>query len=36
MHRWASDIDVCYSDIGRKYIRLKTVIPILEEFRYRH
>jgi hypothetical protein len=36
-HRWAStstsisaisDIDICYSDIGRKYVGLKTVIPI--------
>ncbi len=44
-HRWAStsflmsaisDIDICYSDIGRKYVRLKSVIPISEEFRYRH
>jgi hypothetical protein len=44
-HRWAStsilmlaisDIDFCYSDIGRKYVGLKTVIPISEEFRYRH
>ncbi len=31
-----SDIDICYSDIGRKYVRLKTVIPISEGFRYRH
>jgi hypothetical protein len=29
-------IDICYSDIGRKYVGLKTVIPISEEFRYRH
>ncbi len=36
-HRWAStsilmsaisDIDICYSDIGDKYVRLQTVIPI--------
>jgi hypothetical protein len=31
-----SDIDICYSDIGRKYVGLKTVIPISEGFRYRH
>jgi hypothetical protein len=31
-----SDIDICYSDIGRKYFGLKTVIPISEGFRYRH
>jgi hypothetical protein len=30
------DIDICYSDIGRKYVGLKTVIPISEGFRYRH
>jgi hypothetical protein len=45
MHRWAStsismsaisDIDICYSDIGRRYVGLKTVIPISEGFRYRH
>jgi hypothetical protein len=44
-HRWAStsilmsaisDIDICYSDIGDKYVGLKTVIPISEVFRYRH
>jgi hypothetical protein len=44
-HRWAStstsmsaisDIDICYSDIGRKYVGLKTVIPISEGFWYRH
>jgi hypothetical protein len=46
-HRWAStsismsaisdtDIDICYSDIGDKYVRLKNVIPISEHFRYRH
>ncbi len=43
--RWAStsvlmsaisDIDICYSDIGRKYVGLKTVIPISEGFRYRY
>jgi hypothetical protein len=31
-----SDIDICYSDIGDKNVGLKTVIPILEVFRYRH
>jgi hypothetical protein len=31
-----SDIDICYSNIGDKYIGLKIVIPILEVFRYRH
>jgi hypothetical protein len=31
-----SDINICYSDIGRKYVGLKTVIPISEGFRYRH
>ncbi len=31
-----SDIDICYSDIGDKYVGLKNVIPISEEFRYRH
>ncbi len=31
-----TDIDICYSNIGRKYVRLKTVIPISEESRYRH
>jgi hypothetical protein len=31
-----SDIDICYSDIGDKYVRLENVIPILEVFRYRH
>jgi hypothetical protein len=44
-HRWAStstsisaisDIDICYSDIGRKYAGLKTVIPISEGFQYQH
>jgi hypothetical protein len=44
-HRWVStstlisaisDIDICYSDIRRKYVGLKTVIPISEGFRYRH
>jgi hypothetical protein len=29
-----SDIDICFSDIGRKYVGLKTVIPISEGFRY--
>ncbi len=45
MHRWAStsismsaisDIDICYSDIGDKYVGLKNVIPISEVFQYRH
>jgi hypothetical protein len=45
MHRWAStsismsaisDIDICYSDIGDKYVGLKNIIPISEVFRYRH
>jgi hypothetical protein len=31
-----SDIDICYSDIGDKYVKLKNVIPISEVFRYRH
>jgi hypothetical protein len=31
-----SDIDIYYSDIGRKYVGLKTVIPISEGFLYRH
>ncbi len=31
-----SDINICYSDIGRKYVGLKTVIPISEGFWYRH
>ncbi len=31
-----SDIDICYSDIRRKYVGLKTIIPISEQFRYRH
>jgi hypothetical protein len=31
-----SDIDICYSDIGDKYVGLKNVIPISEVFRYRH
>jgi hypothetical protein len=31
-----SDIDICYSDIGDKYVGLKTVIPISEVFRYQH
>jgi hypothetical protein len=31
-----SDIDISYSDIGDKYVRLKNVIPISEVFRYRH
>ncbi len=30
------DIDICYSDIGDKYVGLKNVIPILEVFRYQH
>ncbi len=44
-HRWVStstlmsaksNINICYSDIGRKYVGLKTVILISEGFRYRH
>jgi hypothetical protein len=31
-----SDIDICYSDIGDKYVGLKNIIPISEVFRYRH
>jgi hypothetical protein len=31
-----SDIDICYSDIGDKYVGLENVIPISEMFRYRH
>ncbi len=31
-----SDIDICNSDIGDKYVGLKNVIPISEMFRYRH
>jgi hypothetical protein len=31
-----SDIDICYSDIGDKYVGLKNVIPISEVFRYQH
>jgi hypothetical protein len=31
-----SDIDICYSDIGDKYVGLKNVIPISEVFQYRH
>ncbi len=31
-----SDINICYSDIGRKHVGLKTVILISEGFRYRH
>ncbi len=31
-----SDIDICYSDIGDKYVGLKNVILISEVFRYRH
>ncbi len=31
-----SDIDICYSDIGDKYVGLKNVIPISEVFRYWH
>jgi hypothetical protein len=42
-HRWAptlillsaiSDIAICYSDIGDKYVGLKNVIPISEVFQY--
>ncbi len=47
-HRWALasflmlaiyptfDNDICYSDIGEKHVGLKTVILILEVFRYWH
>jgi hypothetical protein len=44
-HRWAStssfmlaisDIGISYSDIGTKYVRLNPLIPISEEFWYRH
>ncbi len=31
-----SDIDISYSDIGTKYVRLNPLIPISEEFWYRH
>jgi hypothetical protein len=31
-----SDIDICYSDIGDKYVGLKNVILISEVFLYRH
>jgi hypothetical protein len=31
-----SDIDISYSDIGTKYVGLNPLIPISEEFRYRH
>ncbi len=31
-----SDIDICYSDIGDKYVGLKSVILISKVFRYRH
>jgi hypothetical protein len=31
-----SDINICYSDIGEKYVGLTNVIPISEVFRYRH
>ncbi len=31
-----SDIDICYSDVGDKYVGLKNIIPISEVFRYRH
>jgi hypothetical protein len=31
-----SDIEICYSDIGDKYVGLKNVITISEVFRYRH
>ncbi len=31
-----SDIVICYSDIGDKYVGLKNITPILEVFRYRH
>jgi hypothetical protein len=44
-HRWAStlismsaisDIDICYSDIGDKYVGLNNIIPISEVFWYWH
>ncbi len=44
-HRWALtsismsaifDIDICYSDIGDKYVGLINVILLSEMFRYRH
>ncbi len=44
-HRWAStsisisvisDIDICYSGIGDKYVGLKNVILISKVFQYRH
>ncbi len=31
-----SDIDICYSDIGDKYVGPKNIVPISEVFRYRH
>ncbi len=31
-----SDIDISYSDIGTKYVGLNPLIPISEEFQYRH
>jgi hypothetical protein len=31
-----SDIDICYSDTGEKYVGLKNTIPISEVFQYRH
>jgi hypothetical protein len=31
-----ADIDICYYDIGDKYVGLKNVIPISEVFQYRH
>jgi hypothetical protein len=31
-----SDIDISYSYIGTKYVGLNPLIPISEEFRYRH
>jgi hypothetical protein len=30
----STDIDICYSDIGDKYVGLKNVIPISEVFLY--
>jgi hypothetical protein len=31
-----SDIDISYSNIGTKYVRLSPLTPISEKFRYRH
>jgi hypothetical protein len=44
-HRWAStlilmstisDNNICYSDIGDKYVGLRTIIPKSEVVRYQH